>query len=341
MTSRLVGIFACLLLANVVNFFVGAHIDRIQAGFGTELDVLGSTSYTSAAYQRLLSGGPAGEEEKKTIIRPEGKLLAFYNYLREGGNTAYRWWRAEIAPTPTPAFTARALAVAEQTNAVKYLSLLAAILVLLLHFSGLNNEEKWWTPLFYLLLTVGTAALFGGMTAPVFTAICAAAFVLYYGAIRLSLPFYHAEWCRMMRPGLTWCVFLLLSMSLRGHELVDFWFWTSPLYRLLLLTVFFFSLFFHFTIITRVMKNAKMDAYSRVFAYGMPLGLTVLSLGLFLGLYGPIERPALTILNEELLVFPPSIVNGVDPNGPFVLFFAGVALLITAAIGYFIRRIAH
>ena len=72
----------------------------------------------------------------------------------------------------------------------------------------------------------------------------------------------------------------------------------------------------------------------------MPLGLLSIYIGLFTTFYQSKQGGALVTLNQELLLFSPQIVEGFNPSGPFVLFFAGITLLIIGGIGYFIQRIA-
>lgn len=337
MSSRLIGILACLVVANVLNYALSTWLDGQVARWAPEAAVVDGSSLNTARYY---------EERDDTVLAgtaSQEALLDFYTFLDRGGNRYYAEWRTAAAALPAgqTEFTDRALAVAATTNAVKYLSILLALIALLLLFGGGLKENYWSTPLLYWGLTVATAALYGGLSAPLFTAGCALLFAVYYGMIRVSVPIYHAEWSRLMRPGLTWLLFLLGTMALRGHELLDFWFWTSPLYRLLGLTVLLFSALFHLSILTKVLRAAELDVTSRVFAYGVPLGATALAGGLLLLLYGDATNNALVALNRELVLLPPQTVAGFDPNAPVVFAIAGVLLLITGAIGYLIRRISR
>ncbi len=130
-------------------------------------------------------------------------------------------------------------------------------------------------------------------------------------------------------------------MSLRGPELVDFWFWTSPLFRLALVLVFLLTIFFHLSILVKVLETAKMDSLARLFAFGMPLGVATLTLGIFLGYYGPVGGAAMQQLNYELVTLAPQTVAGFDPDAPFILAFAGIILLVFSGIGYYVQRIAR
>ncbi len=337
MSSRLIGIVVCLVVANVLNYALSSWLDGQITRWAPEVAVVdGSTLNTSRYYETRDDTVLAGTASQEA-------LLDFYTFLDQGGNTNYKAWKSAAAAIPggQTEFTDRALAVAEQTNAVKYLSILLALTGLLLLYGGGLKEHSWLTPLLYWLLTTAAAALFGGLSAPVFTAGCAILFATYYGTIRVSVPIYHAEWSRLMRPGLNWLLFLLAAMAIRGHELVDFWFWTSPLFRLLGITVLLFTVLFHLSILTKVLQSAELDPASRVFAYGVPLGATALMAGLLLLLYGDAENNALVAMNRELVLLPPETVAGFDPNAPVVLAIAGALLLITGAIGYLIRRISR
>ncbi len=337
MTSRLAGILGCLLLAYVASYALGAWLDRQLPNLVPPVATIdGSTLNTSRYYQ----------DQPDTVVakRPDAEaLLDFYTYLDEGGATAYGNWRQARTDLQqaTNAFRLRALEIADHTNAGKYLSLLLLILTGLLYFGRALKENRLLTPFLYLGIFVGTAGLYGSLSAPLFTGVVAGSLILYFGGLRLFLPIYHTEWSRMMRPGLTFCAFLLAVMSWRGPELVDYWFWTSPLFRLALVAVILLTLFFHLSILAGALKAAKMDGTTRLFAISMPLGVTTLVVGLFLGFYGQEAGSALVQLNYELVTLPPKTVAGFNPDAPFVLFFAGVMLLILGGIGYFVQKIAR
>ncbi|MBC6994351.1 hypothetical protein QWY85_14120 [Neolewinella lacunae] len=325
-----------MLLANVVNYALGEWLERQTPGWAAPLPQAdGSTFNTSRFFQ--------ARADTALATRPDAEaLLDYYTYLDQGGSQAYLRWQAarqELRAVSTP-FLQRAFAVAAQANAGKYLALLLFIVTLLLLYGRGLRESNWSTPLLYFAINAGTAALFGSLVAPLFTAVMAGLWLLYFVGLRLYLPIYHTEWSRLMRPSLTLCLFLLAVMAWRGPQLLSYWFWTSPLFRLGLTLVTLLAVFFHWSILATVLKAAKMDLTARFFAYGMPLGTATLILGLFLGLYGPVGGTALVQLNYELLVLPPATVSAFNPDAPFVLFFAGVMLLIISGIGYFIQRIA-
>jgi len=197
------------------------------------------------------------------------------------------------------------------------------------------------SPLLYLGIFSGTAALFGSLSAPLFTITVAVSLVIYFGSLRLFLPIYHTEWTRLLRPGLTFSIFLLAAMAWRSPEVVDYWFWTSPLFRLGLVTVSLLTIFFHFSILMSALASAKMNTITQVFALGMPLGFTLLIVGFFLGFFGKEAGAALETLNYELVLFPPETVAAFNPDAPFFLSLIGVLLLVMAGIGYFIQKIAR
>lgn len=335
----MVGIVAGLLLAYLVSYALEQWLEQqIPLWVATAPAIDGSTLNTS----RYLKMGPPA---KDTLNTPsQTALLSFYRYLDQGGATAYRAWReAEQSlsrPTQDGALVARALRVAGNNNAGKYLSLLLLVTTLLLLYGGLLREQLWSSPLLYGLIFLGTAYLYGALTAPFFTILIGVAVLFYLGTLRLGLPIYHSEWTRMMRPGLTLCCFLLATMVIRGPELVDYWFWTSQLYRFGLVLVLLWTLFFHLSILTHVLQAANMDAVSRTFAYGMPLGMMLIVLGLVIGLHGQ-PGEGLAKLNYELVALPVVTLAQVGPNQPFILFFVGTMLLILGGIGYFIRRISQ
>jgi hypothetical protein len=325
-----------LLLANVLNYALGEWLDQKVATWAPPVaSADGSTLNTSRFYTLRADTSLAGLPDAEA-------LLDFYSYLAEGGSSAYLTWKAaskELRAVSTP-FMQRAMVVANSSNTGKYLSLLLLIISALLLFGRGFKESNWLTPVFYFGIMAGTAALFGNLSSPLFTVLAAGLGLLYFGSLRLFLPIYHTEWSRLMRPGLTPLLFLLGAMALRGPELVDFWFWTSSLFRLALISVCLMAVYFHFSILATILKAAKMDGIDRLFSFGIPFGITVLVPGLFLGLYGKASGDALRQLNLELIVLPPETIEGFNPNAPFVLFFAGVMLLILSGIGHYIQKIA-
>ena len=337
MPRRLAGILLCLVLANVVNYALGEWLDRQLPGWLPPVATVdGSTLNTSRAYaarsDTSLAGGP-----------DEEVLLDFYTYLDRGGARHYANWRTARAELSTAgsALRLRALELADATNTGRYLSLFLLVVTLLLLFGGLLHETHWYTPVLYGLIFLGTIALYGNLAAPLFTAVAMGFLLLYFGALRLMLPLYHTEWSRLMRPGLTFCCFLLATMAWRGPELVDFWFWTSPLFRLGLVAVVLLTLFFHWSILHGILKKAGMTGWFGVFSYAMPLGLSVLVPGLLLGVFGERLGGVAQVLNYELAVVPTATVTAVGHDAPFVLFFAGVVLLVIAGVGYSIKKISR
>lgn len=337
---RLAGIIFCVLFANVLNYALGRFLsDELALVTPPVAAVDGSTFNTSRYYLEADASGfertPGGNDALT--------LLSFYAYLDGAGKQAYTTWRSNRASlaSASDAFRLRAVDIADANNTGRYLSLLLLILTLLLLFGKGLKETNWWTPLWYLLIFGGTTVLYGSLSAWLFTATVMGTLLLYFLGLRLFLPIYHTEWTRLMRPGLTFCLFLLATMAWRGPELVDYWFWTSPAYRLGLVTTLLLTLFFHFSILRSVLITAKLDTLTQVFAFGMPLGVAILIPGLMLGLYGSEAGDALRQLNYELVLLPPATVAGFNGEAPFVLSFAGVALMILAGIGYFIQKIAN
>lgn len=337
MPKRLVGILVCILLANILNFALGRWLTEKTAEWAPPVAVAdGSTLNTSRYFQERADTTLAGSPDAEA-------LLDFYTWLDRGGSDAYLTWEAsrrDLRAASTP-FLQRALTVAESSNAGRYLSLLLLIITILLLWGRGLREQYFLTPFLYLGICTGTAALFGSLSSPMFTALIAGWLILYFGGLRLFLPIWHVEWSRLMRPSLTLCIFLLAAMSLRGPELVDFWFWTSPLFRLALVLVLLLTIFFHLTILVKVLETAKMDSLARLFAFGMPLGVATLILGVFLGYYGPVGGAAIQQLNYELVTLAPQTVAGFNPDAPFILAFAGIILLVFSGIGYYVQRIAR
>ncbi|MEM9261687.1 MAG: hypothetical protein AAGA62_18750, partial [Bacteroidota bacterium] len=232
-----------MLLANVLNYALGEWLDRQIPNWTPPIATAdGSTLNTSRYYldqgDTVLAGRP-----------DEEALMDFYAYLDHGGAAAYLDWRAarkELRGVATPLLQ-RAIAVADSNNTGKYLSLLLLIITGLLLFGRAFRESSWFTPVLHFGIILGTAALYGSLSSPFFTGLIAGSWLLYFGSLRLFLPIYHTEWSRLMRPLLSLCLFLLAAMAWRGPEVVDYWFWTSPLFRLALVTVLLFTVFFHFS----------------------------------------------------------------------------------------------
>ena len=280
MPNRLVGILGCLLLAYVLSYALGSWLDsQIPNLVPPVATVDGSTVNTSRYYEEHPDTLPAAQSDAEA-------LLDFYTYLDQGGRSAYQNWRTARADlrTSNSAFRLRALELADATNTGRYLSLFLLIATFLLLYGRGLKESSILTPVFYLFIFIGTIALYGNLSAPLFTGVLGGFIVLYFAGLRAFLPIYHTEWVRLMRPGLTFSCFLLVVMAWRGPELVDYWFWTSQLFRLALVTVILLTLFFHLSILASVLKAAKLDGITRLFAFSMPLGTALLVIGLVLGL---------------------------------------------------------
>lgn len=333
------GILACVLLAYVLSYALGSWLDDRLPQLAPPVPTVDGSVLNGSRYYGLTDGGTAD-----TILpADQTTLLAFYRYLDEGGSSAYASWRSarRALGQTTSAFRLRALTVADATNAGRYLALLLLIVTGLLIGGRAFRETSLLTPVLYLLIMAGTVWLYGSLSAPLYFGTVVGALVLYFGGLRAFLPIYNVEWNRAMRPGLTLCVFLLATMAWRGPELVDYWFWTSPLFRFGLVLTLLLTVFFHLNIINGVLTNAKMTGPTRFFALGMPLGFTLATLGLFLEFYGPAAGTALQQINYELVALPPATVVGFDPDAPFYLAIGGVFLLALAGIGYFVQKIAR
>lgn len=337
MRSRLVAIFACIVLANVVNYALGEWLDKQIPNWAPPVaQADGSTLNTSRFFVQRPDTSLALSADQET-------LLDFYTWLDGGGKVSYDNWRSastNLTTVSTP-FLKRALELADGNNAGRYLSLLLLAITVLLIWGKALKESSWLTPILYLGITLGTTALFGGLSSPLFTGTLAGSYVLYFAGLRLFLPVFNTEWCRMMRPFLTLQLFLLAIMAFRGPELVDYWFWTSPLFRLGLVLVLLLTILFHFSIVASVLKKGELGTIARYFAYGMPLGFMLSILGLFLGYYGGESGLSIRELNYELVLFTPKTVAGFNPEAPFLLTGAGILLGVISGIGYSIQRIAR
>lgn len=352
MPSRLLAILLCLVAANVVNYGVNQWLEREIPGWSPPRAVFdGSSLSSSLAYQALLAGElPADSANVAPLARV---AIPYYEYLAGGGGEAWLAWRDAydrhygeiVTQARTPAETswnARFLHLVDRTAPVKYLAVLLVVLLLVLLRGNFLRPQSWVTPVVYLLFFGATAALYTAYDAPAFVGLVAGGFLAYAAALWFILPIYTVEWNRALRPLLTPVIFFLMVMSWRGPEWLDYLFWTSPLYRLALVSVLLISIFFHLNVLHRNLVGAKLELTSRLTGYAMPLGVLNIFLGLFLGFFrGQGARGPLFAYNQELLWFSPGVVERFDPNLPFWLFFAGVALLIVGGIGYFIQRIAR
>ena len=337
MRNRIIAIFVCLLLANVVNYALGNWIEDWfgkweQAGLTIDGSTLTASRHSATRPDTSLA-----------LSSDREALLDFYNWLAAGGGDRYRTWRTAIADTTTAdtPFLRRALEIANRTNASRFWALLLLIGTGLLLWGKALRENYRLTPLLYFLIHLGTVALYGSLDAPLYTIVLAGGYLAYFGAIRLFLPVFATEWARMMRPFLTLQLFLLATMAFRGPELVDYWFWTSPLYRLGLTLVTLLSFYFHLSIVFRILGKGNMGTAARYFAYGMPLGFVFVLLGLVLGFYGPEAGASVREINFELVTLPPEIAAAINPEAPFLLTGAGILLGIVSGIGYFAQRIAR
>jgi len=335
--NRVIAIFVCLLLANVVNYALGEWLDGKFSVWTPDTAVVdGSTLLMS----RHLDERP---DTSLALGGAREALLDYYTWLDEGGSENYQNWRTAFADdvSTSDPFLQRALNLADNTNASRYLALLLLIVTVLLLWGKAFKESYWLTPLLFFGVTLGTIALYGSLDAPFYTLVVAGAYVVYFAGLRLFLPVFHTEWCRMMRPFLTLQIFLLAVMAFRGPELVDYWFWTSPLFRLAFTFVSLLTFFFHLAIVFNVLGKGLMGTAARYFGYGMPLGFVLIVLGLVLGFYGPAAGSSLLEVNFELVTLPQEIVAGINPEAPFLLTGAGILLSIVSGIGYFIQRIAR
>ena len=331
MPNRLVGILACLLLANVANYALNEWLAAtLPVWSATAGNPVGSTLFTSQFYEA------AGVAEGA-----EPALLKFYRYLDEGGSATYTSWQAAAVPVGNSTLLPGATRAAAATNIVRASSLLTLAVISCCLLGRLLREEKYSTPFFYFTVGLVTTALFSGFASPLLLYVYSIAFLTYYGGLLLFLPIYRTECTRTMRPWLTWYIVLLITMAWRGNELVDYWFWTSQLYRLLLVFTLLLAVFFHLLMVDKALRAAEMNAVTRAFAYGFPLGAMLLTLGLFLGLYGADAGAGFRTLNEQLVVLPQETMLAINPEAAFTLFFAGAMVLICSGIGYYVQRIAQ
>lgn len=337
MRNRLIAIFVCLLLANVVNYALGEWLSDGIASWSPPVAVMDGSSLNAS---RIIT---ERSDTSLSLTAPQEALFDYYTWLDQGGSQQYQDWRIAIADLPAVSepFLHRALAVADSTNTSRFLALLLFIITLLMMWGKAFKESSALTPLLYFGITVGTIGLYGSLSSPLFTVILAGTYVVYFGAIRLFLPIFNTEWVRMMRPLLTLQLFLLATMAFRGPELVEYWVWTSPLYRLGLTLVTLLTVFFHLSIVASVLKKGDMERLAQFFAYGMPLGFTLGALGLVLGFYGSEAGAGLGEINAELALLPQQTIASLNPESPFLLTAAGIILAIISGIGYFVQRIAR
>lgn len=351
MPNKLAGIIGCLIVAALVNVGLRQWIPHFDPGqlLDGEIEFDGSTLVCSQVYAKVDWNGYLIEGVKSSNNDLSQITAAYYDYLKYG--RGWLGWRdyydrnfgeaiAHPGP-PSPQWTAQVLRVQDRSAPAKWIAFLSLIAALLVLWSKRLKEYHLLTPIFYL--AVATAALwtYGALSALLFLAVALLGVLTYAISIRLILPLYRTEWVRSLRPLLTFWLVLLGAIAWRGPEWVDYQFWTSDWFRLILIATAVFSLFFHWAIFSKAMANAKLDATARIFAYIMPLGSTATAIGLFLGFWGQGEQHALVQLNRELLLLPPQWLEELNPNLPFWLLFAGISLLIIGGIGYLIQRIAR
>lgn len=337
MRNRLLAIFVCLLLANVVNYALGEWLSDGISNWSSPVAVMDGSSLNAS---RIITERP---DTAISMGAAQEALLDFYTWLDAGGTENYQNWRTAMTDLPEVAepFLARALAVADSTNTSRFLALILLIVTLLMLWGKAFKEGALLTPLLYFGVTLGTIGLYGSLSSPLFTAILGGCYLIYFVTLRLFLPIYQTEWARMMRPFLTLQLFLLATMAFRGPELVEYWVWTSPLYRLGVTMVTLLTVFFHLSIVATVLKKAEMERIAQFFSFGIPLGFTLGILGLVLGFYGSEAGAGLGQINNELTVLPLDKVASIDPESPFLLSAAGIILAIFCGIGYFVQRIAR
>lgn len=349
MSHKLAGIVLVLVAANVVNYFANAWLDERIPGWLPPIAVMDGSSLTSTLAFKDLQAG-------KSLL-PAGKgldaiLPAYYRYLDQGKGEQWLAWRQAyeanyaavvntVSAQSSHRWRAQLLTTLDRSALSKYASIFVLALTILLLFGNYLRPQYWWTPLYYLLLVVATAAIYTAFAAPLFTGLLGGAFLIYALGLRISLPIYPYEWVKTLRPFLTFLFFMLGMMAIRGPEWVDYLFWTSPLYRLAYISMLGLALFFHWSLLEQQLANARLDIYGRVLGYCVPLGFTTMALGLVLGFSSYGGENSLQILNRELLFFSPEIAATFPINQVFVLFFAGVVLLIGGGIGYSIQRIAR
>lgn len=337
MRNRLVAIFVCLLLSYVVNYALGEWLSDGIVNWSPPVAEMDGSSLNAS---RILQERP---DTALSLGAAEEALLDYYTWLDAGGTSNYQNWRTAITELPevTSPFLARALEVADSTNTSRFLALLLLIVTALMLWGKAFKESALLTPLLYFGVTLGTIGLYGSLSSPLFTAVLGGSYLVYFVALRLFLPIFHTEWSRMMRPFLTLQLFLLATMAFRGPEMVEYWIWTSPLYRLGLTLFTLLTVFFHLSIVSVVLKKAEMERIAQFFAFGMPLGFTLGLLGLVLGFYGSEAGAGLGQINAELTTLPLATVASINPESPFLLTGAGIILAIFSGIGYFVQRIAR
>ncbi|MEM7573369.1 MAG: hypothetical protein AAF433_10735 [Bacteroidota bacterium] len=352
MPNKLAGIIGCLIVAALVNVGLRQGIPDFEVGdlIDGKVEFDGSTLVCSHVYANYDLPGYLLEGMKPSNNDLSQITAGYYDYLKHGRRSWLAWrnyydqrYGEAIAHSgpPSPQWTAQVLRVQDRSAPAKWIALLSLIAALLVLWSKRLKEFHLLTPIFYL--AVATAALwtYGALSAPLFLTVALLGILAYAFSIRMMLPLYRTEWVRSLRPLLTFWLVLLGAIAFRGPEWVDYQFWTSDWFRLILIATAVFSLFFHWAIFSKAMANAKLDSTARIFAYAMPLGSTATAIGLFLGFWGQGEQHALVQLNRELLLLPPQWLGELNPNLPFWLLFAGVSLLIIGGIGYLIQRIAR
>ena len=354
MPNKLAGIIGCLIVAALLNVGLRTWIsDLADPGDSSEESIhLDGNSLASSFFFDSNCGHFRAKFD--TVSRPtplRDVVCAYSSYMRSGKGEEWLLWRdlfnsnygnilARPGP-PSPNWTAQVLRVQDHSAPSRWIALLSLIAALLVLWSKRLKEYHLITPVFYFAVAGVAVWTYGAMSAPLFLTVALLGMLAYAFSIRLMLPLYRTEWVRSLRPLMTFWLFLLGAIAWRGPEWVDYQFWTSDWFRLIMLTTALFSLYFHWEIFSRALANAKLDATTRVFAYAMPLGSTAVAMGLLLGFWGQGDQHALVQINRELLILPPQWMETMDPNLPFWLLFAGIALLIIGGIGYLIQGIAR
>lgn len=345
MYSKLSAIVLMLVLANVVNYGVNEWLEqRIPGWMPPVAEMDGSSLSSSRAYTDEATTSETNQSEFTSFVG------AYYAYLDDGGK---HWldWRSQYdqnyiqiiktsADQADQRWRAQVLRVYDRTGISKWGSLALLILTAFLFFGGFLRDHRYTTAIYYFFVVTATAAIYSAFCAPFFVVLVGGGFFLYAISLRLTLPIYTYEWVKSLRPFLTFVFFLLALMAFRGGEWLDYLFWTSSLYRLAYLTILLLTLLFHWSLLGKMLTNAKLNLTGRLFGYAIPLGITALTFGLTLGFYDAAGIGSLATLNQELLLFSPTIAGAFDASRTFILFFAGVILLISGGIGYSIQRIA-
>ena len=332
MPNRLVGILVCLLLANIAAYALGNWVEHLIYE-ETQLVDRNDNGLSLSLLANL-------EIELDEFPHTDDRMQVYYRYVASGGADRYLTSTEQFATIEDSPLLVHRWRVVLAADAARMTAVGLLLLIGLLLLGRGLREEKVTTPFVLAAIVVATAATFGAFLAPLFTLATALAISLYAGSLRLFLPIYTTEISRLMRPFLTPCMVLLVVIAWRGPELVDYLFWTSAWFRFLLCFVWLLAHFFHFAVLDRILRRMEYSLVSRIFAYALPLGVTWLGVGLLLGAYGEAAGAGLGVLNRELMLVPQAMLEALNPEAPFALFFAGATLLILGGIGHYVQRIA-